>query len=92
MLKASFKKYTLNFNFPAGTSRGVLQHKDSWFIILSIETDKIGIGECGLHKGLSCDDRPGYEDKIKEVCSEINTTQKYDLQKINGLSFHSFWS
>jgi len=82
MLKASFKKYTLNFNFPAGTSRGVLQQKDSWFIILSIDNLKNGIGECGLLKGLSFDDKPGYEDKIQEVCAEINTTQKYDLQKL----------
>lgn len=82
MLKADYKKYTLNFNFPAGTSRGVLKQKDSWFIILSIDKDKAGIGECGLLKGLSFDDRPGYEEKIQEVCSEINTTQKYDLHKL----------
>jgi len=83
MLKADFKKYTLQFNFPAGTSRGILHQKDSRFIFLSIENEKIGIGECGLLKGLSFDDRPGYEDKIKEVCSEINSSQKFNLQKLN---------
>jgi o-succinylbenzoate synthase len=82
MLKADFKKYTLQFNFPAGTSRGVLHQKDSWFVFLSIENEKIGIGECGLLKGLSFDDQPGYEDKIKEVCSEINSNQKFNLQKL----------
>jgi o-succinylbenzoate synthase len=82
MLKADFKKYTLHFNFPAGTSRGVMQQKDSWFIILTIENDKTGIGECGLLKGLSVDDRPDYEDKMREVCLEINKSQKFDLQKL----------
>jgi len=82
MLKASFKKYSLHFNFPAGTSRGVLHQKDSWFIFLTVSDDKTGIGECGLLNGLSFDDKPGFEEKILEVCDEINTTQKYNLQKI----------
>ena len=79
MIQAEFKKYSLNFNFPAGTSRGVLQKKDSWFIFLSDENGKTGIGECGLLKGLSFDDRPGYEDKLKHVCSEINKSSQIEV-------------
>lgn len=73
MLRATYKKYTLNFKHPAGTSRGVLYHKDSWFILLwdDTEPDTVGIGECGLLKGLSWDDRPGYENKLREVCDNI---------------------
>jgi len=82
MLQADFKKYTLNFNFPAGTSRGVLQKKDSWFISLADETGKTGIGECGLLKGLSFDDQPGYQAKVQQVCSEINNSQNIDLLKL----------
>ena len=82
MLQADFKKYTLNFNFPAGTSRGVLQKKDSWFISLADETGKTGIGECGLLKGLSYDDRTGYEHEVQQVCSEINNSQNIDLLKL----------
>lgn len=74
MLKARWFKYTLQFKHPSGTSRGVLQEKASWFIIVEDLTkpDRRGIGECGLLKGLSFDDRPGYEKKLDEVCENIH--------------------
>jgi len=77
MLKATYKKYTLNFKQPAGTSRGVLHQKDSWFIFVwdDNESDIVGIGECGLLKGLSWDDRPDYKDKLQEVCDNIQLYQ-----------------
>jgi o-succinylbenzoate synthase len=67
-MKAHWKKYTLQFKNPAGTSRGVLSTKDSYFIFLDKDGDS-GIGECGILRGLSADDRPNYEDKLNEVCS-----------------------
>ena len=74
MLTATYKKYTLQFKRPSGTSRGVLKLKDSWFIFLkdSENPNVIGIGECGLLKGLSIDDVPNYEAKVAEVCKDIN--------------------
>lgn len=74
MLKARWFKHTLHFKKPAGTSRGVLHQKDSWFIILEDLTQpgKKGVGECGLLKGLSIDDRPGYEEKLNKLCENIN--------------------
>ncbi len=76
MLKAHWKKYTLQFKQPSGTSRGVLKTKDSWFLFLydTIHPSIIGVGECGLLKGLSIDDRPDYENKVQEVCERINET------------------
>lgn len=71
MIKASYKKYILNFKNPSGTSRGVLRTKETWFIILE-ENDKIGIGETGLFRGLSIDDVPNYEDKLKWSCKNIH--------------------
>lgn len=71
MIKANFHKHTLEFKRPSGTSRGVLKTKDSWFFILK-EGDAIGIGECGLLKGLSIDDRPDYEEKLSWVCHNIH--------------------
>jgi o-succinylbenzoate synthase len=78
MLKAKYEKYTLNFKRPSGTSRGIMTHKESWFIHIfdSENTEKIGIGECGLLKGLSIDDTPQYESKLQEVCQNI---EKYAL-------------
>ncbi len=71
MLTASFNKYTLNFKQPSGTSRGVLKTKDTYFLILK-DSGKFGIGECGLFRGLSIDDRPDYEEKLAWVCDNIH--------------------
>lgn len=71
MIKASYKKYILNFKNPSGTSRGVLKTKETWFIILD-ENTKRGIGETGLFRGLSIDDVVNYEEKLIWVCNNIN--------------------
>jgi len=70
-LKASYKKHTLQFLRPAGTSRGAYTTKESWYIILS-NGKKTGIGECSLLKGLSIDYRPDFELKLSEICDQIN--------------------
>ncbi len=71
MLKANYHKYILKFNFPAGTSRGVLNEKVSWFIDLYDDShpEIIGRGECSLIKGLSPDPETGYEEMLARVCS-----------------------
>lgn len=69
-MKATYHKYLLNFKKPSGTSRGILTEKETWFLILE-ENGKKGIGECGLLRGLSYDDRPDYEEKLKWVCNNI---------------------
>jgi o-succinylbenzoate synthase len=80
-LKATFSKHLLNFKFGAGTSRGVLRHKDTWFIKIrdQAEPSIIGRGECGPLKGLSVDDRPDFEDKLGEVCNQIS---RWDLDEL----------
>ncbi len=70
MLKASYKKYILDFKRPSGTSRGVMTQKETWFLILE-ENGKKGIGECGILRSLSADDRPDYEEKLKWTCENI---------------------
>ena len=70
-MRATYKKYILDFKRPSGTSRGVMTKKETWFI--KIEQDgKLGIGECGILRGLSIDDRPDYEEKLKWVCDNIH--------------------
>jgi o-succinylbenzoate synthase len=44
--------------------------KETWFIIIN-SNHKIGIGECGILRGLSIDDTPNYESKLKWVCDHI---------------------
>jgi o-succinylbenzoate synthase len=70
-MKATYQKYILNFKRPSGTSRGVLNEKETWFIILE-ENGKKGIGECGILRGLSADDRPDYEEKLQWTCDNIH--------------------
>lgn len=70
-MQATYHKYILNFKRPSGTSRGILKTKETWFIILK-ENDKTGIGECGILRTLSIDDRPDYEEKLKWVCDNIH--------------------
>jgi O-succinylbenzoate synthase len=70
-MKATYKKYILNFKRPSGTSRGVMTEKETWFLLLE-ENGKIGVGECGLLRGLSIDDRPDYVEKLQWVCKNIH--------------------
>jgi len=70
LIKATYYKYILQFKTPSGTSRGILKNKETWFLYISKE-GKFGVGECGLFRGLSIDDRPDYEDKLKWVCNNI---------------------
>ncbi len=68
MLTGKWRRYRLDFRFTAITSRERLRHKDTYFIRLADGTGNTGIGEAALFRGLSCDDRPGYEDMLSDVC------------------------
>ena len=48
-MKAAYAKYRLDFIVPGGTSRGVLTHKDTYFLKIwePDAPDKFGIGEFG---------------------------------------------
>ena len=81
MIKATYKKYILNFKNPSGTSRGILKTKETWFILLE-ENGKTGIGETGLFRGLSIDDVPNYEEKLSWICNHINLGLDFLLKEI----------
>lgn len=70
-MKATYQKFIINFKRPSGTSRGVMNEKETWFIVLE-DNGKKGIGECGILRGLSADDRPDYEEKLQWVCANIH--------------------
>lgn len=69
-MKASYYKHIFQFKRPSGTSRGVLHTKDSYYILIESE-GKYGVGECGLLRGLSCDDLPDYEQRLAWACENI---------------------
>lgn len=71
MIKASFSKHILHFKRPSGTSRGVMTEKETWLLKIE-ENGKFGIGECGILRSLSFDDRPDYREKLQWVVEHIH--------------------
>ena len=69
MYQIEIKKHVLKFNLPAGTSRGIMYEKPSWFILLRDvkNPETVGLGECGLLPGLSIDDHPEYENTLAGI-------------------------
>ena len=45
--------------------------KETWFIIIE-NNGKKGVGECGILRGLSHDDRPDFEQKLQWTCENIS--------------------
>lgn len=83
---ADFFKHTLQFKFRAGTSRGVLEEKETFFIVLHTgQPEAGGIGEAGPLKGLSIDDRPDLESVLAEVCNLITERQISVVEEIGEL-------
>jgi o-succinylbenzoate synthase len=66
--------YFLDFRFDAGTSRGILRKKETWFLEIydARNPSKKGLGECAIFRGLSHDDHPEYAAKLEEVCQNID--------------------
>jgi len=99
-MKAFYFKHVLKFKTPGWTSRGVLNDKESWFIVIA-DQKKFGVGECSLIKGLSPDPVTGFEKKLEEICAEIKSGFEVLEKKLNdfpailfGLetAFNSFYS
>ena len=80
-MKATYAKYQLHFKRPSGTSRGVLTQKETWFIFIE-DHNKKGIGECGILRSLSIDDRPDYEEKLRWTCQNIHLGKEQLWQEL----------
>ena len=84
MLHARFIKHILNFKEPVTTSRGTLSIKKTWYILLhDYFIGYTGIGECSIIPGLSIDARSDYEQKLAEVCGDINSGMPIDLLNLD---------
>ena len=91
-VSASYKKYTLRFKKPAGTSRGALRRKTVFFIRLADRRrpERIGIGECASWPGLSIDDRSDFEERLADVCDRLNrgaSPAELELAEFPALTF-----
>jgi O-succinylbenzoate synthase len=67
--RLSFQNYHLDFIQPSGTSRGILTQKETFLLKCQISGNENieYFGEAGLFRGLSADDVPEYETKLKEI-------------------------
>jgi o-succinylbenzoate synthase len=83
MIKSGWTKYDLKFRFNAGTSRGFLSSRTTYFIVLKNQANQSGIGECGPLSGLSLDDRPDIEDQLTTLCRKIEDGPEPDRNKLS---------
>lgn len=69
-MKATWRRYRLDFTFDARTSRGAMRHKDTYFIRLSADDGRVVVSEVPLFRGLSADDTPDFEERLSRVCAQ----------------------
>lgn len=76
-LNSQLVPYTLDFKFPAGTSRGVLHEKQTYFLKIWDETNPtvIGWGECGPLKKLSVDDLDDLFETSTSIIKDLDGEQ-----------------
>ena len=80
-MKAKAYEHKLVFRRPAGTSRGVLNHRRVWYLVLE-EGGRFGVGECAPLPGLSAETIPEVEQVLAKVeedpesfCSRLGQPQ-----------------
>ena len=73
MLQARYAPYRLLFKEPGGTSRGIMTHKDCFFVQLwdTAHPSQVGWGECALFRGLGSDDDEAYEQVLAHACRTV---------------------
>jgi o-succinylbenzoate synthase len=82
-MKATFTHFPLNFKRPAGTSRGVMNFKNSWIFSLE-ENSIVGKGEISIIEGLSpeCADLKSFDSTIQAFCDAVNKNDDDSIQSI----------
>ncbi|MCA6073289.1 o-succinylbenzoate synthase [Fulvivirga sedimenti] len=73
-LTAKFFPYRLDFTFDAGTSRGILRNKVSWYLVLSDSENPefSGWGEAGPLPGLSKETQADVAEKLQQITTSIS--------------------
>ncbi|MFQ5649192.1 MAG: o-succinylbenzoate synthase [bacterium] len=77
-MEAKFKRFTLKFIEPMGTSRGILRERETHILGLENAAGTLGLGECAPLTGLSIDDRPHLAQKLQAVCDQLNDGKSAD--------------
>ncbi|MDB5282913.1 MAG: o-succinylbenzoate synthase [Bacteroidota bacterium] len=87
-MKASFKKYQLQFTEPVLTSRGQMAFKNGYYLSIT-DGQNTGTGECSFIEGLSIDDLANYELVLEELCKSVEdrASDTFDLNKFPSIKF-----
>lgn len=72
LINSVIKKIILQFNKPAGTSRGILNKKTSYIIKKVFANGNTGLGEASLIHGLSFDAKSDFELMLKNITDQID--------------------
>ncbi len=88
-MRLAYAPYILNFKFPAGTSRGILTEKPTFFIKVFDEADpsKFGIGECSVFPGLTPEADGNYGYKLIELLANMALGKDTDLSGYTSIVF-----
>ncbi|MDE6740890.1 MAG: o-succinylbenzoate synthase [Muribaculaceae bacterium] len=88
-MRLAYAPYILKFRHPAGTSRGILTEKPTFFIKVFDENDpaKFGIGECSVFPGLSPEADGSYGYKLVELLANMAIDRETDLSRHSSILF-----
>ena len=87
MLQAEYLKYKLNFKFKAGTSRGVLEDREIFFVRLFNPEypDIFGLGECAPLTGLSPESIAFLDKELPQICHNIRQMDSLEISDLQEL-------
>lgn len=85
-IKVSYKKHELQFKFDAGTSRGVLKTKSTYFVLITNEQKILGLGEASPLVGLSIDDPKQFEAVLANTCTRLEAALREEKSLTNVAS------
>lgn len=88
-MRLAYTPFMLHFKEPAGTSRGVLNSKQTCLIKVwdEKEPSRFGIGEAAVFEGLSKEAGSGYEYKLIETLANVALGRATDLTEYPSIQF-----
>lgn len=89
MIKATWRKHTLDFKFDARTSRGAIKQHYAYLIsVYNTENEQVvGMGEASPLKGLSIDDVPNFESELTRFTSNLDFWDDAKLNQFPSIKF-----
>ena len=92
-LQMAWHPHTLDFTFAAGTSRGVLREKKTWYLKLwdTDHPETFGLGEAGPLVGLSIDDRPEITQELDRLAELLNGLTSWPQTEAEVIAQVALW-